>query len=828
MKKLRKWAVRILCGLLAICIILVAAVTWITVNSWPKTNGTVDISSSNKNKGKSPEAVETLASLKHGTVEIIRDKWGVPQIYADNEYDLLFGQGYVHAQDRLWAMEMNRHTSNGRLSEIFGKMGVEMDSFYRTLGLSRSAEETWKKLDKDSRFLLEAYAAGVNEFIDTHRGSLPIEFKVLGIDPEPWTPVDTLTLGNVMAFFMSYNYQMEIIRAKIIANNGRDAVKELFPFPSDNTTLMIPDEAQDYYWLKDKQVVAFDTLKALGYETSSKWGSNNWVVSGSLTKTGKPILANDTHLNLGMPSIWYENGLHGGRFDCAGFTFPGIPLVITGHNQRIAWGITNMNSDVQDLYLEKLDNNDNPTQYEFQGNWYKVDTLKEKINVKGGSSEELTTYFTRHGPIINKVIGISNSSPIALRWTLSEGSMLIKAVIDVNCSKNWTEFRSALKNWDNACQNFVYADVDGNIGYQAACKVPIRESKHQGIVPVPGWTGEYEWKGYIPFEELPTSFNPQAGFIVTTNNKITPENYKYTISYDWAPGDRAARISNLIKSKAGKLTVEDMKDIQADTYSMTAESLRPFLLEVTPGNEFERKALEKIRNWDLNTDNDSIGASIYETWYNFMIKHMFAKNLGLDEKANQGPQFASSYLDYSDMHQPTMIKLMSEPNSRWFDDRTTLEVEKRDDIIRKSFKEALSKLKNKLGRDIEDWEWGKMHTVTFTHMPFGIMGIPVIGDIFNSKTLPASGSLSTVNMAQYSWKSPFIVGFGTSQRMIVDINNLDEMLVINTSGQCAVTFNKNREDQIQLWWKNDYIPMFFKPETVRKNGKDVLSLRFKE
>ena len=364
MKRIRKLLARVVIVLLVLAIILAGVGVWFVRRPWPQVNGTVSVSG--------------LSS----PVEVLRDQWGVPNIYAKNEHDLFFAQGYVHAQDRLWQMEVNRRLSSGTFSEVVGPPLIGLSILMRTLGLRRAAEQSWAKMDSDSRAILEAYADGVNAYIQSHRDQLPIEFTILGDNPEPWTPIDTLTWGNMMAYQMGANHRLEIVRSRVAAKLGEKAMQQLFP-PFAKDTPSILSSTVNSFILPTNLIFAFnDADKWLG-NPALTWGSNNWVIQGNRTTTGMPILANDTHTDLQMPSPWYENGLHGGRFDSVGFTFPGTPLIIIGHNQHLAWGITNMEPDVQDLYLEKLNASEDPTQYEFMGKWYDLEVIQEPVKVKG-------------------------------------------------------------------------------------------------------------------------------------------------------------------------------------------------------------------------------------------------------------------------------------------------------------------------------------------------------------------------------------------------------------------------------------------------------------
>ncbi len=634
MKRLGQWLKRILLGLLALVIILSLIGTWFVVRSLPEEAGTVN------------------APQLSAPVKIIRDKSGIPHIYAENNHDLLFAQGYVHAQDRLWQMELNRRAGSGTLSEIFGKATLDSDRSLRLMGLRRAAEKMWAQTGPENRAFLQAYADGVNHFIDTHRDRLPVEFTILGVNPAPWTPVDTLSWGNVLAMNLSGNYTLELLRAQMIAKLGEKTTQELFPPPLVGTPIIIPDGVNGYSGLSNAR---FDELTNL-----SEWvglpdpglGSNDWVVSGSRTVTGKPFLANDTHLAVGMPSIWYEADLHGGDFNTEGFTLPGVPLIILGHNDHIAWGTSNLGNDVQDSYLEKLNDTQKPTQYQFEGKWYDLQVIPETILVKGSAPVTMNILMTRHGPIMN-ADRLATEQPLALRWTLQDGNHLFDAVVKINLSKNWSDFNEALRLWDVPGQNFVYADTAGNIGYHSSGKTPIRAPGHLGTVPVPGWTGQYEWQGYIPYDAMPKTLNPKAGFVATANNKITPDDYPYVLVRDWYPGERAQRITELLNVNT-KLSIEDMEKIQADTKLIAAETLRPYMLAIQPANDLQTQAIAKLKDWDLRLEANSVGGAIYETWFQSIITNTIGDELGSDLL---NTYLAGGYQRHSSQVEPLIIKL---------------------------------------------------------------------------------------------------------------------------------------------------------------------------
>ncbi len=792
MKRLYKIFKLLLITVLIVVAVLAVVGVWLVRRAWPDVSGTLSVE-----------------GLKQ-PVRIIRDNFGIPSIYAQNDYDLLFAQGYVHAQDRLWQMEFNRIVMRGELSTIFGKAVLDSDRYMRTLGLLRASERDWGLANPETRSCIEAYSAGVNAFIDSHHGRFPIEFLILRVSPARWTPVDSILWGKMMALSMSQNHGVEIQRAKLVAKVGTEAAQQLLPpYPGD-AAVIIPTESRSYEEFQKAVSERPATVTRLLGDLDQPWGSNSWVIAGSKTESGKPILGNDTHLGLQMPSIWYENGLHGGSYDCIGYSLPGAPLIIIGHNRRIAWGISNMCSDVQDLYIEKLNDKANPTQYQVKDQWQNLQVVEEKIRVKGNPDIDEKIMLTRHGPIINGIYDLADSPPMALRWTALEGGHLFEAVDALDRAGSWAEFRQALSKWDSPSMNFVYADVDGNIGYQATGKIPIRSANHKGLVPVPGDTDQYEWLGFIPFEDVPSVFNPTTGFIVAANNKVVPDSYPYRLAYDYGDPYRATRLTQLITA-GGKVNMMAAEKIQAETYSLPAQSLRPYLLAITPENDLQKKAMEQVKSWDLRFTVDSVGACIYYTWYWCLVPNIISDELGEDLK-----DFRAA---------PTMlIPLMSQPNSPWFDDHKTAKVETRDDIVRKSFVDALDWLAQHRGPDMTQWTWGRLHTVMFAHQPLGRTGIGIVDRIFNSKRVPLPGEAYSVNSTNASKTRPFVVNFGVSQRLLVDLSDIENSESINSTGQSGLVFHCHREDQIPLWSAVKYHPLAFSKEKVEAQAESVLTL----
>jgi penicillin amidase len=756
-------------------------------------------------------------------VEVVRVEPGVPHIYARNTHDLFFAQGYVHAQDRLWQMEFNRTVGAGRLSSLFGEGALPIDKVMYVLGLRRAAEKDWQILSPDTRAVLTAYADGVNAYMSTHRGRLPIEFTLLGVEPRPWTPVDSLTWGKLMSLNLSLNHPFEILRSHLIAKLGEPVARRLMsPYPA-SAPIIVPPGVQAY---KDRVPSSESSeprsglaaLAGLGRisGTTPAWGSNGWVVGGSRTASGRPLLANDTHLGLQMPSVWYQVGLHGGGYDVAGFSFPGMPFVVIGRNQRIAWGITNLCADVQDLYIEKLDNPTHPRRYQFQNAWRDLAVRREEIEVKGKPKVPYEVWETHHGPIVNDVITeLKGSPPMALRWPALAGTHLVDALGALNRARDWASFHQALAGWDTPSVNFVYADVDGHIGYQSTARIPVRVPGHQGMVPVPGWDGRYEWQGFIPYEEMPKLLDPPSGFIVTANNKVVGDDYPHFIAYDMADPYRAQHLTALL-SAGRQFTRESLRAIQAETYGLPAAAIRPYLLAVPPAGEREKAALDQVRSWNLRYEPGSVGATVYEAWYWQLIGEVLGDELG--------PDVLKEYRVVGMSQVPSLIDLMTRANDPLFDDRRTPAAERRDDIVRRSLTQAVNWLSERYGNDPKDWTYGRVHSVTLVHAPLGQSGIAPLERLFNSATFAAPGTAFTVNAAVADVSNPFGVNFGSSQRMIVDFADLETSTWVNSTGQNGQLWNRHREDQIPKWVAVEDYPMSFGEAAVRAHPEARLTL----
>ena len=776
----------------------------------------------------------------HDTVEVITDRYGVPHIYAQNEDDLFFAQGYIHAQDRLWQMEFNRRLGSGRLSEIFGKITLEIDRFARRLGMHRAAAAAAEQLPEHSKRIFDAYAQGVNAFIEHNRNKLPIEFILLRFKPESWKITDSIQWSKMMGWNLGGNWETEVIRARIVAKLGAERAAKLEAGYDPTHPLIIPPGVA-YQGINLGMLEQYEQLKQLsGFGMLG--GSNNWVVDGSMTITGLPILCNDPHLLQTAPSIWYECHLTAGDIDVIGVSFPGAPTIVIGHNQYIAWGFTNAVSDIEDLYIEKF-NPQNPYQYEYMGKWEDAQVVREEIKVKGAKAPVIEEVrITRHGPILTSIPHPSQGDPagkngspgtngepvellLALRWTGQEKHDILSVAQKMNRATNCEEFREALRGWDVPPQNVVYADTQGNIGYVMAGAIPIR-AKGQALLPSPGWTGEYEWTGYIPFEELPQIFNPEQHFIVTANNRVVDDSYPYYITHEWLNGYRAQRIRDLLTSK-GKLALSDMASIQADQYSLPAVEIVPYILKIKPGSALEKHALDVLRTWDYILASDSACAAIYSMFLFKLERIVFSAMLGDEETLIQnylgvGTTILSLTNDYASRSKPLLIRLLNEHNDSWFADSVVSDGPNSwDEALSRAFKTAIKELQEKLGSDVSRWKYGSIHKMTYNH-PLGLA--KPLDRIFNRGPFPVGGDIDTINQAASLPNQLDTVVTVPSYRQVVNLTDLKASLSGNAPGQSGHPASKHYADFIKPWLNVEHHPQLFERSMIEENAEGILLL----
>lgn len=760
-----------------------------------------------------------LTGLNH-PVEIYFDNWGIPHIYAQDINDALFTQGYLHASERLFQMEFNRRLVAGTLSEIWGEVSLPVDRWMRTLGMRRAAAESLPHLLPETKAALEAFASGVNAFIN--QGRLPLELSLLRYTPKPWQPLDSAAWMKMMAWILSVNWEAELLRARMVDRIGPEKAAQLEPDYYERWPFIVPPGV-DYSAISEEIFLRQDySRRFTGPTAGFGVGSNNWVISGSRTKSGKPLLANDMHLNMSIPAIWYENHLNAPGFQVTGVSLPGIPGVISGHNGHVAWGFTNGFPDVQDLYLEHIRRDENgKVQYEFKGEWHDAVVLNETIQVYRGESVTEEVIITRHGPIVNNLApDLAGEQPIALRWTALETDRMLDGVASMNSAKNCIEFRESLRYWAVPIQNMVYADVEGNIGYSYPGKVPIR-NHWDGSLPVPGWSGEYEWDGYIPFEKLPHLYNPPQGYIASANNRVVDDNYPYFLSRDYCLGDRAQRIVELIE-QTDKIDIPYIQSMHFDQICPSARYIGKFLSELEVDDPELAQVTALFVNWDGHLAADSPQAAIYESFIPRMVKATLSNLLGDLTERYMGrgptPELQESSM-LSERAMEWLQKTLAEPNSPWFDQGHG---ETRDDIMRLALRQTVDFLKEKMGPTPKDWAWGKFHHLRFSHT---VGRKAPLDRIYNRGPYPLGGDYNTVWATGASYQDlendsitapPF--------RFIADLGDLDHCFGLLSPGQSGNPVSRHYDDQIDAWFKQGYHPMIFSREDVIQYEKSKLVL----
>jgi penicillin G amidase len=788
-------------ALVIVLIVLIAGAIWIRLwRATPQVSGSI------------------LLPGPSARVDVLRDADGVPHIRATTEADAMFGLGVVHAQDRLWQMEFQRRLGRGRLAEILGPDALRTDRFFRVLGLDHVAADNWPHLDAGTRALADAYLAGVNGWI-AHLvpSTLPVEFTLLGVRPEPFTREDLVVWSKVMALGLSTNWRDELLRARIVGRLGEDAAAMLMPPYTAGGPIIVPEGVGPTVRTQKSTsasrtaapAVSDRTLAALMHAApdvaSGIAASNNWVLHGTRTATGKPILANDPHLGARIPSVWYLAHVSGGTLDAIGATLPGLPGIVIGHNQRVAWGATNLMTDVEDFFVERVNARQEAL---YRGQWEPMRVRRESIKVKGAPDEVLVVRSTRHGPLVSDILPGSTEA-LALRWTaLDPVDRTLDAFLGVNVARNWEDFTTALSHLHAPMQNFVYADVDGNIGYFAPGAIPIRP-RAGGTLPVPGWTGEDDWTGYVPLDRVPRAFNPARGFVVTANNQALPDDYPYVISTNYEPGYRAARIIAMIEERPAQ-TGDDVARMQGDVLSAQVAVLRPWLLRGESHGNGAADAKARLAQWDGAVRADSAASALFEAWKGAAARRIFADELGGDlwQEYDQAPSWKAKALH--------AVAGLGE--SAWCDDVTTEPHEMCAAVLGLALDDALRDGAARFGSaDVASWRWGAGNTVVFPHLPFEFSAL--LRPLF-SRRVETGGDDVTVNPVMRVRDETIV----SSYRQIVDLANLDASRFNNTVGQSGQLLGGHYDDLLDKWRKVEHVPMRFSSAVVDRSVKTRLAI----
>ncbi|NUS79542.1 MAG: penicillin acylase family protein [Streptomyces sp.] len=856
----------------------------------------------------------TLEGLS-GPVDVKRDGYGIPQIYASTDEDLFMAQGYVQAQDRFYEMDVRRHMTSGRLSEMFGKGQVKNDEFLRTLGWDRVAKKEYDtKLSASTKKYLQAYAKGVNAYLEGKDGKeISLEYAALGFTndykPEQWTPVDSVSWLKAMAWDLRGNMQDEIDRALMTSRLGPKQIADLYPeYPYSRNKAIVQEGQYNQLTqtfeqegstsaagstggttgttgtstastslqsqLAGLQDVLDDVPTAVGVNGNGI-GSNAWVVSSKYTITGSPLLANDPHLSASLPSVWYQMGLHCRtvsskcQYDVTGYTFAGMPGVVIGHNANIAWGMTNSGVDVTDLYLEKLSGSG----YLYDGKTVPFTTREETIKVAGGKSKTIVVRETNNGPLLSdrddelvkvgKKATVDTAAPdrgdgygIALRWTALQAGTTMDAVFAMDKAANWNDFRAAATLFEVPSQNLVYADSK-NIGYTLPGRIPTRAKGVDGSIPQPGWDSKYRWTGWIPQDELPYEYNPSRGYIVTANQAVIDQDkYPYTLTTDWGYGTRSQRITDLIQSKiddGGKISTDDMRQMQVDNSSEIAKLLVPKLLKIDIEDKDVREAQKLLEGWDYTQDADSAAAAYFNSVWRNILKLAFGNKLPKElrvegqclwvEKADStGPVDEETEVRECGQRDPDQAQpdggdrwfevvrnLMDDEKSDWWKTPAGVgdrpKAENRDQLFKRAMIDARWELTAKLGKDIDTWSWGRLHRLFLKNQTLGTEGPGIIQYILNRGPWKLSGGEATVNATGWNAAGGYGVIWVPSMRMVVNLGDLDKSKWINLTGASGHAYSAHYTDQTGKWVKGELLDWSFSKDAVDKSTSDTLVLK---
>ncbi|MCM5682010.1 penicillin acylase family protein [Schlegelella sp. S2-27] len=794
-----KWIRRALAALVLLAVAMVAAVWFYTRQASPQTEGRL--------------AVQGLKAA----VTITRDEHGIPTIEGESLADVMWGLGFVHAQDRLWQLEMHKRIGSGRLAEAFGSSALDTDQFLRALGVRRTAMRQWESVGGDTRTTVEAYAAGINAFVREHMKARPPEFVVLGLEPGTWEPADTVAWTTMMAWDLGGNWNNELLRMGLSLKLPVERINELLPPYPGTQPLPTIDYAALFRGLRLDASLGQPALAAAPESGLDGIGSNNWVVAGSHTESGKPLLANDPHLRLSVPALWYFARLQAPGFKVAGATMPGLPAVILGQNEHLAWGFTNTAPDVQDLYLEQI-HADDPTLYRTPDGWAKFESEEEIIRVKGKADVRVIVRATRHGPVISDAPGAAErltgpraqpTHALAMRWTaLETPNTTLEAALGLNRARTVDEFVQAASQHLAPMQNMVVADAQGRIGMVSAGRVPVRKPEHdlKGLVPAPGWDAKYDWAGYLDAMLTPREFDPPRGWIATANQRIHPPEYPHFITSEWTLPYRQQRIEQLLPAHP-KHNVETMASIQADVVSLAARRLLPLLRRAQSDHPLAPAALQQLAAFDGQMTTDRVAPTILWAWLRHVPQVLFADELGAD----LWPQVANRNF------QDAIEGVLENDNGWWCDDKTSVPVETCQQAIDMAMTRALTELQGAYGPEVSSWNWGRVHLARSEHRPFSRVG--PLARLFELRT-PTPGDTYTVNATRVALKADPLSGerylneHGPSLRAVYDLADPSRSRFMHSTGQSGLPFSGLYRSFVQPWAEVRYVPVWARGDRV--------------
>ncbi|HMP39855.1 MAG TPA: penicillin acylase family protein [Roseiflexaceae bacterium] len=758
-------------------------------------------------------------------VQVIRDRWGVPHIYADSATDLFMAQGYVHAQDRLWQMEFQRRVAAGQLAELFGNIALDSDRFVRILGFNRIAQREAELLSPEAYSWVTAYITGINTFIEQHRGNLPIEFTLLRLRPRPWEVTDAILWSKMMALQLSGNWREELLRARMVAAVGPERVADIEPFAPHNHPLIVPPGAVYTSDLGTAALELADNARRFISDNAGQ-GSNSWVTTGSRNASGMPLLANDPHLAISMPSLWYENHLSGGEFHVTGASIPGMPGVILGHNEHIAWGMTNGMNDVQDLYIERFDPDDPARlRYEYQGQWEQAELIREEISVRGQREVVIEDVrITRHGPIINPLIpsssgnGIAHDPPLALCWTALTPGRMFDATFSLNRAHNWETFRAALADWSAPTQNVSYADVDGHIGYTLAGWLPIRAAG-DGRLPVPGWSAAYEWLGMIPANDLPHALDPHNEQIVTANNQIVADDFPYSLPGEYLNGYRAERIQHLLDHTAPH-DIDSFARLQADQLSLPGLQLAALAGRLPASTLLAQQARDMLAAWDGELTAES-AAGLIATRLRRHLQITAHADLAEPLRLVTGLGVFAGLPGYDLLNRtfPHLLNHLATRHDAWLpgNGQSTW-----DDLLARAWAATLTELQAEFGEDPATWQYGRSHMLQIRH---ALGSLPGLASLLNRGPFPYGGDSDTVNVGNFPHEyagPPYYVA--SSYRQICDLSDWDRSRSIHATGQSGHPGSRHYADFIPHWLNAQYHPMCWSRTRVEEVAATRMTL----
>ncbi|GAF13545.1 penicillin acylase II [Bacillus sp. JCM 19045] len=738
-------------------------------------------------------------------VAVYRDSQGVPHIEAETDQDLYFAQGYVTAQDRLFQMDLSRRQASGQLAEVIGSSMLDQDKFFRTFGLRRAAEASIDAYDAETYSYLQAYADGVNAFMNQaiDAGELPLEFRLAGYEPTPWEPLDSLTIGKFMAYDLGGNWQGQAFRYWASQQLSEEEALELMPvYPEEGPVILELAQSIEV----DIEEAFAQTSEYLPHPFS---GSNNWVLSGDRTASGQPMLADDPHLGLATPSIWYETHLSSPSVNVTGVIFAGVPGIILGSNESIAWGVTNVGPDVQQLYFEQR-HPENPHQFLYDDEWVEAEVITEEIIVSGEEPVMHEIVITENGPLLSDYAELAEDEEYALsmRWTAHEATTELKAVMGFNRATDWESFEEALRHFQAPAQNFVFASTDGTIAYRANGHIPIRPEGDDALLPVPGWDSSYAWQGYIPWDELPTIINPDSGIISTANNQITDDDYPYHLTHSWAQPYRHQRIVDVLYANDDH-TVEDMQALQMDAVNLQATEFVPLLTNALTNselNDLETNALTMLKNWNQIDGRDESGPLLFHLWMDGLTSQLFDEHIP--------EELYDLFEGRANIVDEMLRDAAAGSTGAWIEKAGGMEA-----LTTSSFKEAVARATELQGDDPNEWVWGEFHQVLFNHP---LAAISPLNYLFNATPLPADGSRITVKAASYNSETGIVTN-GAGWRGVMDLANLNETYHLVGPGQSGHVTSDSYHSQREAWVDGDYHITSIDPATYRENS-DQLNL----